>query len=78
MAELLTKKILFQGNSEIDQIDKIFKVLGSPTEKMWPGHKQLEGVQKASICDRLNFSASAMQRKFKAVPFCLLCMNMCI
>lgn len=49
MAELLTKRVLFQGTGEIDQIDKVFKVLGSPTEENWPGHKELEGVKKVRI-----------------------------
>ena len=57
MAELLTKKVLFQGTGEIDQIDKIFKILGSPTEKIWPGYKELEGVKKVSI-----FLAVSQQR----------------
>lgn len=48
MAELLTKKVLFEGTSEIDQIDKIFKILGSPNEKVWPGYKNLDGVKKVS------------------------------
>ena len=48
MAELLTKKVLFQGTGELDQIDKIFKVLGSPTEETWPGHKELENVKKVA------------------------------
>ena len=33
MEQLLTKRILFPGRSEIDQIDKIFKMLGTPNEK---------------------------------------------
>ncbi|KAK0238958.1 kinase-like domain-containing protein [Armillaria borealis] len=28
---------LFPGDSEIDQIFKIFRILGTPTEDMWPG-----------------------------------------
>jgi len=36
-AEMLTRKILFQGDSEIDQILKIFKMLSTPTESVWPG-----------------------------------------
>ena len=48
MAELLTKKVLFQGTGELDQIDKIFKVLGSPTEETWPGHKELDNVKKVT------------------------------
>jgi len=46
MAEMLTKKVLFQGQNEIDQISKIFKVMGSPNEKVWPGYTKLENVHK--------------------------------
>jgi cyclin-dependent kinase 2 len=31
--ELIEKKYLFMGDSEIDQIFKIFKLHGTPTEK---------------------------------------------
>jgi len=37
MAEMVTKKPLFQGDSEIDQLYRIFRVLKTPTEDMWPG-----------------------------------------
>jgi len=36
-AEMAHKRPLFIGDSEIDQIFKIFKILGTPTEKIWPG-----------------------------------------
>jgi serine/threonine protein kinase len=36
-AELLTKKPLFPGDSEIDQLFKIFRQLGTPTEDIWHG-----------------------------------------
>jgi len=32
---------LFPGDSEIDQIFKIFRILGTPDEASWPGIKQL-------------------------------------
>lgn len=32
---------LFPGDSEIDQIFKIFRVLGTPSEENWPGIRQL-------------------------------------
>jgi len=35
-AELLTGKPLFDGHSEIEQIDKIFNLLGSPSGLNWP------------------------------------------
>ncbi|XP_026467977.1 cyclin-dependent kinase 1 [Ctenocephalides felis] len=36
-AEMATKKPLFQGDSEIDQLFRIFRVLKTPTEEIWPG-----------------------------------------
>lgn len=36
-AELLTMKPLFNGQTEISQINKIFKELGTPSDKIWPG-----------------------------------------
>ncbi|OCL07700.1 cell division control protein 2 [Glonium stellatum] len=36
-AEMCTRKPLFPGDSEIDEIFKIFRILGTPTEQEWPG-----------------------------------------
>jgi len=36
-AEMLTKKPIFPGDSEIDQLFKIFRQLGTPTEEIWHG-----------------------------------------
>ncbi|RMZ91534.1 hypothetical protein DV736_g1256, partial [Chaetothyriales sp. CBS 134916] len=36
-AEMCTRKPLFPGDSEIDEIFKIFKLLGTPDENSWPG-----------------------------------------
>ncbi|KAI8619486.1 kinase-like domain-containing protein [Chytriomyces sp. MP71] len=36
-AELSLKHPLFPGDSEIDEIFRIFRVLGTPNEDMWPG-----------------------------------------
>lgn len=44
-AELVTKNALFTGDSELDQIFKIFKILGTPTEADWPGFKSLKNFQ---------------------------------
>ena len=35
-AEMVQRRPLFMGDSEIDQIFKIFKVLGTPNENNWP------------------------------------------
>ncbi|KAK8190244.1 cell division control protein 2 [Phyllosticta capitalensis] len=36
-AEMCTRKPLFPGDSEIDEIFKIFRILGTPSESEWPG-----------------------------------------
>ncbi|KAK3711478.1 Cyclin-dependent kinase catalytic subunit [Vermiconidia calcicola] len=36
-AEMATRKPLFPGDSEIDEIFKIFRILGTPGEADWPG-----------------------------------------
>jgi len=36
-AEMCTRKPLFPGDSEIDEIFKIFRLLGTPDENTWPG-----------------------------------------
>ncbi|XP_066991470.1 cyclin-dependent kinase 2 isoform X2 [Anabrus simplex] len=40
-AEMLTRRALFPGDSEIDQLFRIFRTLGTPDEEMWPGVSQL-------------------------------------
>ncbi|EGT33496.1 CBN-CDK-1 protein [Caenorhabditis brenneri] len=40
-AEMATKKPLFQGDSEIDELFRIFRVLGTPTELEWNGVESL-------------------------------------
>jgi serine/threonine protein kinase len=37
IAEMVTKRPLFPGDSEIDELFKIFRVLGTPNEETWPG-----------------------------------------
>lgn len=39
--EMLTKKVLFPGDSEIDQLFKIFQKLGTPNESQWEGLTRL-------------------------------------
>ena len=41
MAELYTFKPLFPGNSEMDQFEKISRILGKPTLEDWPDSKRL-------------------------------------
>jgi len=41
MCEMVTKKALFPGSDEIDQIARIWNIMGSPTIESWPKITQL-------------------------------------
>jgi len=41
IAEMVSKKPLFPGDSEIDELYRIFRVLGTPTEETWKGVSDL-------------------------------------
>lgn len=41
MAEMITGKPLFPGDSEIGQLFKIFQIMGTPSEDTWPGVSKL-------------------------------------
>lgn len=36
------KSVAFPGNNEIDQLYQIFRVLGTPNERTWPGFTKLK------------------------------------
>ena len=61
--ELLTLEAIFQGKCEADQIDTIFRELGTPNENIWPGYTDLPFVQNATYTNnpksnlRKNFSS---------------------
>lgn len=40
-AEIVTRKPLFAGNNEEEQLQKIFSIRGTPTEEDWPGFREL-------------------------------------
>ncbi|KAI8896028.1 kinase-like domain-containing protein [Globomyces pollinis-pini] len=40
-AEMVLKTPLFPGDSEIDQLFRIFRILGTPNENIWPGASEL-------------------------------------
>uniref|UniRef100_A0A8C9WRP7 cyclin-dependent kinase n=1 Tax=Scleropages formosus TaxID=113540 RepID=A0A8C9WRP7_SCLFO len=62
--ELLTQKPLFPGKSEIDQINKIFKDLGSPSEKIWPGYNELPALKKMSFTE---YPYNNLRKRFGAL-----------
>lgn len=49
-AEMANRKPLFHGDSEIDQLFRIFRTLGTPTEETWPGVSQLPDYKPCFPC----------------------------
>uniref|UniRef100_T1IJC7 cyclin-dependent kinase n=1 Tax=Strigamia maritima TaxID=126957 RepID=T1IJC7_STRMM len=47
--ELLTMKPLFPGTSERDQLNRVYKDLGTPNDTIWPGFSDLPLVKKMSF-----------------------------
>jgi serine/threonine protein kinase len=45
-AEMVTKEPLFPGDSEIDELYRIFRALGTPNDTVWPGVSQLPNYKE--------------------------------
>ncbi|XVE85262.1 hypothetical protein DITRI_Ditri17bG0078100 [Diplodiscus trichospermus] len=65
MAELLSKEPVFNGKTEFDQLDKIFRTLGTPNETIWPGFSKLPGVKVNFVKHQYNL----LRKKFPATSF---------
>jgi len=47
LVEMVTKRPMFPGECEIDELFKIFRVLGTPDDDMWPGVTGLQDFNTA-------------------------------
>ncbi|GAA6003401.1 hypothetical protein JCM10207_000316 [Rhodosporidiobolus poonsookiae] len=47
--ELILREPLLPGRGEIDQVNKIFKLLGRPTDEMWPGFRKLPSAKSFNL-----------------------------
>ncbi|XP_018491549.2 cyclin-dependent kinase G1 isoform X2 [Raphanus sativus] len=67
MGELLSLKPLFRGKSQndIDQLQQIFAVLGTPSETTWPGFTSLPGSKAKFRKQPYNL----LRKKFPAASF---------
>lgn len=61
LAELLLRVPFLTGESDIDQISKIFTTLGTPTEEQWPGMKTLPDYMQFKV-----FPGTPLQHIFTA------------
>lgn len=60
-AEMATRRPLFHGDSEIDQLLQIFRILGTPTSEMWPGVVRLPDYQPSFPSWKANVLAKAVE-----------------
>ncbi|CAN0346325.1 unnamed protein product, partial [Ectocarpus sp. 12 AP-2014] len=49
LGELLLGKPLMPGKTDLDQVHKIFKLLGAPNERIWPSLLDLPNVRSGKI-----------------------------
>ncbi|KAI5815149.1 kinase-like domain-containing protein [Pyronema omphalodes] len=62
--ELLTRTPLLQGKNEIDQLTKIFELLGVPTEETWPGFRRLPNSKSLTFPKSSATTGSLLRTKF--------------
>lgn len=62
MLELFVKNPVFQGADEIDQIYKIYGLMGTPTVETWPGITSLPWYE---IFKPTQFIPNHFREKFK-------------
>lgn len=60
-AEMATKRPLFRGDSEIDQLFRIFRTLSTPTEELWPGVSKLPDFKQSFPSWRSNTLSTVMK-----------------
>lgn len=63
LAELLLRVPFLPGESDLDQLTKIFQALGTPTEENWPGVKLLPDYMQFKV-----FTGTPLQHIFTAAP----------
>eukprot|EP00026_Physarum_polycephalum_P013029 Phypoly_transcript_13389.p1 GENE.Phypoly_transcript_13389~~Phypoly_transcript_13389.p1 ORF type:complete len:343 (+),score=67.99 Phypoly_transcript_13389:2-1030(+) len=64
-AELVSKEALLQGRSELEQINRMFKLLGSANDTIWPGFSQLPN---AKTCKFPHQKYNNLHTKFPDLP----------
>jgi cell division cycle 2-like len=66
IAELILREPLMMGKGEMDQIDKIFRIFGNPTNETWPGWLKLKHAKNYQLNKKLN--RNVLREKFPSMP----------
>ena len=65
-AELFLRDALLQGQDELDQLNKIFRLLGTPTEETWINWTQLPNAKKINF---KKYTQCKLREKFPKASF---------
>ncbi|XP_059302502.1 cyclin-dependent kinase G-2-like [Lycium ferocissimum] len=68
MAEMMSVDPLFNGKTEAHQIDKIFRILGTPNETIWPGFSVLPRANKFKFSKQYKQN-NFLRKMFPATSF---------
>ena len=73
MVELYTGVPLFPGKNELDQVNRIFDLCGSPTMENWPGYKNMMHSDKyvpkePILCTLEKHVLAAVEMKNRRLP----------
>jgi cell division cycle 2-like protein len=60
-AELILNEPLFMGQDELDQLNRIFKILSTPTDEIWPGWSELPNAKKITF---KKFTENKLKERF--------------
>jgi serine/threonine-protein kinase BUR1 len=59
LGEMFTRKPILPGNSDLDQLDKIWRLCGTPNQHTWPDYDTLPG------CDGVKRFSESYPRRVK-------------
>lgn len=45
LGEMFTRRPILPGQSDVDQLERIWALCGTPTQHSWPNHEQLPGCE---------------------------------
>ena len=62
--ELLTRSPLLPGKNELDQLARIFELLGVPTDESWPGFRRLPNARSLTFPKTAGTTGSLLRARF--------------
>lgn len=69
-AELLLRRPWFPGASDIDQLGKVYQVLGTPTQEQWPSAAALPHYMEFNPTPAVPFRQIFRQVGARVLHFC--------